>query len=92
MDPYDTGRFTKPNPDAVETYADLVRFLHRMASDYARTGKDEWENRTLGDFLGSLAAYAEDYPQVFVNQGTVMPDPPEWSTVAGLLYGASGYE
>ncbi len=92
MEPYDTGRFTKPDPDAVQTYSDFVRFLGRMSKDYDGSGHREWENHTLGDFLAALARYAHDYPQTFINSGTTMPDPPDWTTVAGLLYGATGYE
>ncbi len=89
---YETGRFAKPKPDAVKTHAELVQFLRRVARDYEQSGREEWENRTLGNFLGALAQCAEDFPQTFINRGTTMPDPPAWSTIAELVYGATGYE
>ena len=92
MDPYATGRFTKPNPEAVRSHADFVRFLRRVWRDFDDTGREEWENRTLGDFLGALAQYAEDFPQTYVNEGKAFPDPPTWETVARLISGATGYE
>lgn len=92
VDPYATGRFAKPNPDAVRSHADFVRFLRRVSRDFEGTGQQEWENRTLSDFLEALARYADDYPQTYVNEGKTFPDPPTWESVARLISGATGYE
>ncbi len=92
VDPYETGRFAKPNPETVTTYAHFVQFLDRMARDYRQSGHDEWENRNLGDYLETLGRYARDCVETPDDREQVKPDLPSWNRVASLLYGATGYE
>lgn len=63
MTPYDTGRSTDVDPSRVQTHADFVAVCEAMFDDYEKSGKDEWENHTLGRFLDGLAALAEGLPQ-----------------------------
>lgn len=54
---------------------------------------EEWENRSLEDFLEALAAYATDVPGYLKNvRSPIDPAKPSWELFALIVAGAAIYE
>ncbi len=70
----------------------FVKFLHMLRKDLS-DNPEQWENKTLDDFLEAMSAYADDIQGYYDNMKlNVNADTPEWSTFADILVGASIYE
>lgn len=79
---YRTGRFARTgDPGEVTSGADLARLVGEMSAGLAGGGAAEWENATLGRFLGAL-------PACFGGR----QDAPSWAAFAQALVTATGYE
>lgn len=71
---------------------DFEIFLEKLRYDF-HYNKDEWENKTLKDFLESLQAYTVDIEGYYRNQNKAFnPENPTWQTFAQILIGAKVYE
>lgn len=92
MNPFDTGRPAHVDSHKVRSHADLVALIYGMHNDFDGSGKDEWTNATLGDYLEAMSALAEAMPQLYKNLGEPMPEQPTWEMVAILIAGATGHE
>jgi hypothetical protein len=70
----------------------FIQFLHELHNNFLQDG-GQWENKTLDQFLGALAAYAEDIQGYYDNtMPSVDADIPGWKVFADMLMGASIYE
>ena len=78
--------------DNIKDKRDFERFLERLKLDF-RDNKEDWENKTLKDFLESLQAYTEDIEGYYKNQNKLFDsENPSWQTFAQILLGAKIYE
>ena len=70
----------------------FITFLDLLRKDFLDK-PEEWENKTLPDFLEALSAYTKDiqgyYENTLQNKNA---DKPEWSTFADIFLGAKIYE
>ncbi|MGW7166968.1 DUF7660 family protein [Streptomyces sp. NPDC054884] len=64
------------------TRESLAAMIHGLCDDFHRRGK-EWENRTVEDYLGALAAWITDSPGSYRYLGEEMPPDGDWSFCAG---------
>jgi hypothetical protein len=72
--------------------ADFIKFIEFLRKDLA-VNSDEWENKTLDDFLEALASYAEDIQGFYDNtKQQINADEPSWKLFADILKGAKIYE
>jgi hypothetical protein len=78
-------------PSAVRTREGLVAFIGALIDEY-RANPEGWENGDLPRFLASLAAWIDDSPGYWTNQGLPEPEQPDWSWVALSLRAATQYE
>jgi DNA polymerase III delta prime subunit len=53
---------------------------------------EEWENKTLGDFLDALSAWVEDMDGYYQNNSRAMPESLDWKNIAEMLLAAKYYE
>ncbi|MCX5370294.1 hypothetical protein OG613_15015 [Streptomyces sp. NBC_00015] len=76
---------------AVTTREDFVVFLAAALADL-RDRPEEWENRTLGNFLEAWGAWVGDMPGWYANRGEVVPEQPDWHLLAAMVMAARIYE
>lgn len=70
----------------------FIKFLELLHTDFLDNPED-WENRTLPDFLEALRAYTEDIQGYYDNtKQNVDANKPDWSTFADIFRGARIYE
>ncbi|MFP9113705.1 hypothetical protein ACLI1A_07165 [Flavobacterium sp. RHBU_3] len=70
----------------------FVKFLDLVLLDFLQN-PDEWENKTLADFLESMGRYTNDVQGYYNNMKMdVNADVPAWSTFADIFRGAKVYE
>jgi hypothetical protein len=78
--------------ESVNSREQLADFVDALR-DSLHKQPDEWENRSLEEYLESLAAFARDMPGYYENFGGVQDsETPTWSLFADLLAGARVYE
>lgn len=77
--------------DAIQTREDFVAFVNELSREY-RANPAAWENNNLGSFLEALAAWTEDLNGYYANKGELVPEKPDWKTVADMLMAAKIYE
>ncbi|RED22742.1 hypothetical protein BD847_3372 [Flavobacterium cutihirudinis] len=71
------------------SFAKFIELLHEDLLG----NPDNWENKTLHDFLESLASYAEDIQGYYDNtKQNVDADKPDWKTFSDIFKGARIYE
>ncbi|HTJ47914.1 MAG TPA: hypothetical protein VL443_00570 [Cyclobacteriaceae bacterium] len=74
----------------------FIEFLELFNEDL-RTNKNQWENKTLEDFLEAMTTYSEDIQSYYDNMKNeigeqVSADTPSWRVFADILRGARIYE
>lgn len=70
----------------------FVKFLDLLLKDY-QDNSEEWENRTLPEFLEAMSRYTEDIQGYNNNMNLkVNADKADWSTFADIFNGAVIYE
>ena len=70
----------------------FVVFLQLLHKDFI-TNPENWENKTLPNFLQSLASYAEDIQGYYNNLNiNIDADIPNWKVFADIFLGAKIYE
>ncbi|MNK14534.1 hypothetical protein D3C87_326570 [compost metagenome] len=70
----------------------FIKFLDLLRQDLLQQ-PENWENKTLPDFLEALAAYTEDIQGYYDNtDANVDAEKAAWSTFADIFKGAQVYE
>lgn len=70
----------------------FVKFLSLLRQDLLEN-PENWENKTIPDFLEALSSYAEDIQGYYNNmKQDVNADKPNWQTFADIFKGATMYE
>lgn len=71
----------------VNSRADFVQFLQYLSEDH-----QQWENKTLDQFLSGLSGFANDMQGFYKNMGeTVDVDTITWRMAAQMLLAATVY-
>jgi len=74
------------------TRIEFISFLKEFKTDFEQN-KEDWENKTLEDFLESMITYTEDIQGYYDNMKmNVNADEPTWENFTNILKGASIYE
>ena len=72
-----------------QTFVEFLDLLRRNFLDKP----EDWENKTLPDFLEALSSCAEDIQGYYDNmKQDVNADQPNWQTFADIFKGATMYE
>ena len=70
----------------------FIKFLDILLKDFL-DNPENWENKTLPDFLEALSSYTGDIQGYYDNmKQNVNADKPDWSTFAEIFQGARIYE
>jgi hypothetical protein len=74
----------------------FIEFLGLLKDDLTRN-KNNWENKTLEDFLEAMTRYADDIQSYYDNNkndlgGQINADIPSWRVFADILRGSRVYE
>jgi len=70
----------------------FIKFLDLLRKDFL-DNPENWENKTLPDFLEALSAYTENVQGFYDNMNlNVNADKPDWSIFADIFKGAKMYE
>ena len=70
----------------------FIEFLKKFHQGLL-SNKQDWENKTLEDFLEALTRYAEDIQGYYNNTNqNINADTPSWQVFADMLQGAKIYE
>lgn len=77
--------------DRVVTREDFVAFLAAALADL-QDRPEEWENRTLENFLEAWGAWVGSMPGWCANRGEAVPEQPDWRLLAGMVMAARIYE
>lgn len=75
----------------VETKDNFVTFIDLLISDY-KNNREEWENKTLEEYLESMKSWLEDMEWYYKNTSQYMPDDINWNFFANVLYSGKIYE
>ncbi|MFD7961227.1 hypothetical protein ACFV5J_10540 [Streptomyces zaomyceticus] len=73
------------------TRESLAVMIHGLCDDFKQRG-EEWENRTVEDYLEALAAWIADSPGSYRHLGEEMPPEGDWTFFARALSVAVVYE
>ena len=78
--------------ESVNSREQLADFVDALR-DSLREQPDEWESRSLEEYLEALAAFARDSPGYYKNlDSTEDSEAPSWRRFADLLASARVYE
>jgi hypothetical protein len=72
----------------------FIKFLVLLTEEL-RHSPDQWENKTLEDFLEAMTRYSNDVQNYYNNTKPsehINADTPSWTTFADILRGARIYE
>jgi hypothetical protein len=76
---------------AVNSRDQFVDFLNALRQD-AVTHPEEWQNKTLDEFLEALSAWVHDMDGYYKNNNQPVPTSPDWKNVAEMMLAAKFYE
>jgi hypothetical protein len=70
----------------------FVQFIDLLREDFLNNSEN-WENKSVEDFLEALSSYANDIQGYYDNTNqNVNVDEPNWQTFADIFKGARIYE
>ena len=70
----------------------FIKFLDLLHKDFL-DNSENWENKSLPNFLEALSAYTKDIQGYYDNmKQNVNADQPNWQTFADIFKGATIYE
>jgi len=78
--------------EKVENRKEFIDFIEKMSRDL-RENPENWENKSLEDFLEAVASYAADIQGYYDNtKQNIDADKADWQTFADIFRGARIYE
>ena len=77
--------------DAVSSRDQFVDFLNALRQD-AATHPEEWQNKTLDEYLEALSAWVQDMDGYYKNNNRPVPTSPGWKNLAEMMLAAKYYE
>jgi hypothetical protein len=75
----------------IKSRGDLADFVAALRSDL-QMHPEQWENPTLDRFLSAMEDWIRSMDSYYKNIGKTVPQTPDWSTLANILYASKIYE
>ncbi|GAB0156762.1 hypothetical protein CHRYSEOSP005_20290 [Chryseobacterium sp. Alg-005] len=74
------------------TKQEFIQFIDNLRSDFIEN-KDQWENKTIEDYLEAMSRYVEDLQEyyLYTNQNIDL-EKVDWKIFSDILKGSSIYE
>lgn len=79
------------NIQAINSKEAFVSFVESLVSDL-KNNPDGWANKTLSEYLESIAHWTEDMNGYYQNNGLPVPENIDWKVFANILIAAKMYE
>jgi hypothetical protein len=76
---------------SVRSKKDFILFLEVLITDL-NENLNEWENKTLPDYLGAMQSWSEDMEGYYLNNNLEVPQDVNWKVVTDILMAARVYE
>ncbi len=70
---------------------DFVNFVELLVAN-SNKSPEEWANKTLSEYLKSIASWTEDMDGYYKNNGLAIPENITWKVFANILVAAKMYE
>lgn len=77
--------------EIIESKSDFISFVELLVQNL-RDNPEEWENKTLPDFLQAVASWTEDMEGYYENNDIPLPEHINWRVIADILVAAKMYE
>ena len=75
--------------EKIRNKADFIHFLNLLSKDFEKN-LQEWENRTVPEFLEQMASWIEDYSTCLVNE--IEWERIDFKVLAQIIYMGKIYE
>lgn len=75
----------------INTKEDFVSFVELLVSNL-NSNPNEWTNKTLPEYLESIASWTEDMDGYYQNKNIPTPENVNWKVFASILIAAKMYE
>jgi hypothetical protein len=75
----------------IRSKEDFIKFIGDLIVDL-KTNPNNWENKTLGDYLEALQSWTEDMEGYYINNNLPVPENVSWKIFADMLIAATMYE
>jgi hypothetical protein len=75
----------------IATKEDFLRFMELLIDNF-RNNPDDWENKSLENYLESIQSWVEDMDGYYKNNNIQTPESISWNFFANVLYAAKIYE
>jgi hypothetical protein len=72
------------------TKKEFTQFIDNLRADFIEN-KEQWENKTIEDYLEAVSRYIEDIDGYYTNQEIDL-EKVDWKVFADILKGSSMYE
>ncbi len=77
--------------NSIKSKTDFIGFVELLLEDL-RSNPEEWENKTLPDFLEAVASWTEDMEGYYINNNLPIPENINWKVFADIFAAAKIYE
>lgn len=75
----------------IENKNDFLEFMEHLIRNL-KESPDEWENKTLEDYLDALLSWVENMDGYYENTNQSIPKNLDWKVFADILIAAKMYE
>lgn len=74
------------------TKQEFIRFIEHLRTDFIQN-KEQWENKTIEDYLEAMSRYTEDMDGYYKNTNQDLDlEKVDWKIFSDILKGSSVYE
>ena len=77
--------------NTIKTKSDFINFVELLLENL-KNNPEEWENKTLPNFLDAIASWTEDMDGYYINNNLPIPENIDWKVFANILAAAKIYE
>ena len=77
--------------NTINSKDDFIGFVEFLSEDL-KNNPEEWENKTLSDYLEAIASWTEDMEGYYINNNLPIPENINWKVFANILIAAKMYE
>lgn len=75
----------------IKSRNDFIVFIQYLIDDF-RENPENWENKTIPDYLEAMQSWIEDMDNYYINMKYPIPHEVDWKTFADILMASKIYE
>lgn len=75
----------------IKSRNDFIVFIQYLIDDF-RENPENWENKTIPDYLEAMQSWIEDMDNYYINMKRPIPHDVDWKTFADILMASKMYE